>query len=138
MGQELIQECRVITHYLTGQAPPSDLIQRYQEANTTLLARINSPSDLAIVSFVGRNPWALPYLDAALAIVRRNSLLRYKILVMIAILEATPEFVHLFFPEPMSIPRFFWRVTGYGASSVLKLMVGCILYPFAVKMKYDR
>ncbi|MCI0560347.1 MAG: hypothetical protein MN733_17820, partial [Nitrososphaera sp.] len=69
MEQELIQECRVITHYLTGQAPPSDLIQRYLEVNTALLARINSPSDLAIVSFVRQRPWALPYLDAALAIV---------------------------------------------------------------------
>jgi hypothetical protein len=138
MGQELIQECRVITHYLAGQAPSSDLIQRYLEANTALLARIHSPSDQAIVSFVRRNPWALPYLDATLAVVRRDSLLRHKILVMIAILEATPEFVHLFLHEPVSILRFFWRMTGYGASSMLRLMVGCILYPFVTKMKYDR
>jgi hypothetical protein len=126
----------VIAHYLVGQSPSPDLIARYVKANQALLNDKRPATDRALVSFALRNPWALPYLDAASAILRRDSLLRQKTLVMIAILEATPEYVSYFFPQPMSAPSFFLRMAGYGVSSLFKLVVGCVLYPFATKIKY--
>ena len=131
----LAHECRVITRYLLGQEPPQDLIQRYIEANSILFTGETSRSDLAVVAFVQRNPWSLPFIDAASALFRPNSLLRNKILVMIAILEATPQFADVFIPEPFSIPQFVWRMAGYGISSMAKFLIGVFIYPFAVNSK---
>jgi len=131
----LINECHKITRYLLSQEPPQDLIQRYIEANSILFAGETPPSDRAILSFIHRNPWSLPYLDAASALFRPNSLLRNKILVMIAILEATPQFAEAFTPEPFSVPQFLWRMAGYGISSVLKFSIGVFIYPYAVNAR---
>lgn len=133
--EEWVKECRVITNYLVGESPSPVLIDRYVKANQALFNDKRPASDWALVSFALQNPWALPYLDAALAIFRRDSSLRQKILVMMAILEATPQYVSYFFPQPMSAPLFFLRMAGYGVSSLLKLAVGCVLYPFATKIK---
>jgi hypothetical protein len=54
---------------------------------------------------------------------------------MVAILEATPEFTDAFTPEPFSVPRFLWRMTGYGISCMAKCLTGIFIYPFAVKAK---
>src|SRR3990172_4381247 len=86
--EALIYECRMMTHYLLGKEPPGDLVQRYIEANSILFAGEASRPDLALVAFLRRKPWALPYMDAVLSILRPDSLLRNKILLMIAILEA--------------------------------------------------
>jgi hypothetical protein len=131
----LIQECRVITQYLLGQEPPQDLINRYIEANSIHFTGETSHTDLAIVAFVRRNPWSLPFLDAVSGFFRPNSLLRKKILLMIAILEAAPQFAVFFLPERFSIPRFLWRMSGYGLSSAVKFMIGCFIYPFAVNAR---
>lgn len=131
----LAHECRVITRYLLGQDPPQDLIQRYLQANSALFTYKASHSDLAVVAFVRRNPWSLPFIDAASALFRPNSLLRNKILVMIAILEATPQFAGAFIPEPSSIPQIAWRMAVYGISSMAKFLIGMFIYPFAVNTK---
>ncbi len=128
----LAHECRVITRYLLGQDPPEDLIQRYIQANSVLFSDKASHSDLAVVAFVRRNPWSLPFIDAASALLRPNSLLRNKILVMIAILEATPQFTGAFIPEPSSIPLIAWRMARYGISITAKFLIGVFIYPFAV------
>jgi len=131
----LAHECRAITRYLLGQEPPQDLIQRYLEANSVLFAGKASHSDLAVVAFVRRSPWSLRFIDATSALFRPNSLLRNKILVMIAILEVTPRFTGFFLPEPFSISLFFWRMAVYGLSSTAKFLIGCFIYPFAARAR---
>ena len=131
----LIHECRTITHYLLGQAPDPELIERYIEANITLIREEIPPSDKATVNFVQRHPWSLPYLDAASAFLRPQSVLRSKILLMVALLEATPQFTDIFIPESFSIPQFLWRMAGYGISSAVKVSIGILVYPFAVYLK---
>ena len=131
----LIHECRMITHYLLGQSPSPEIIQRYIEATSTLIPERIPPSDIATVNFVQRHPWSLPYLDAASALLRPQSVLRSKILLMMAVLEATPQFTDAFIPEFFSIPQFLWRMAGYGISSALKVTIGILVYPFAVYLK---
>jgi hypothetical protein len=133
--EALADESRSITHYLLGKEPPHDLVQRYIEANAILFSGGSSSSDLAMVAFVQRNPWSLPYLDSALSILRPDCLLRNKILLMVAILEATPQFTDAFRPEPFSIPQFFWRMGKYGISSIVKFLTGVLVYPFAAHVK---
>ena len=131
----LAHECRAITRYLVEQEPSQDLISRYIEANAVLFTDEASGPDLAIIAFVRKKPWSLPFLDAVSGLMRPNSLLRNKILVMIAILEATPQFSDFFLPESFSIPQFFWRMAGYGISSMAKFLIGVFIYPFAVNAK---
>jgi len=134
-AEVLVDECQRITHYLLGKRPPHDLVQRYIEANGILFSGEISSSDRAIVAFVQRNPWSLPYLDAVLSILSPGCLLRNKILLMVAILESTPQFVDAFTSEPFSILQFLCRMAGYGISSVFKFSIGILVYPFAVNAK---
>lgn len=131
----LREECHQITRYLVGQAPPPELMQRYIEAHALLLTEDPHATEAATIRFIQRHPGSLPYLDAVSAILRPGSLLRKKILVMIAILETTPTFTAFFFPEPLSAPQFFLRMVGHGFSSGIKFVVGCLLYPFAVNAR---
>ena len=133
--ETLISECKVITHYLVGRSPEEALISRYVEANQILLTDKADSTDQSILAFVRRHPQTLPYLDAALALLRRNSILRDKILLMLAILEASPSFTDAFLPEPLSRIEFFARMTGYGISSGIRFFVGSLLYPFAIRAK---
>ena len=129
---QLKEECRIITAYLVGDRPTDELIQRYINAHTILLNENRSPRELAVAAFVRRHPWALPSLDAALAVLRPAALLRSKILLLIAILETVPQYADHFFPEAVSGPRFFWQMAGYGVVSAAKFVLGCCLYPIAV------
>ena len=129
---QLKEECRIMTTYLVGAWPTDEVIQRYIDAHTILLRDSCSPKELAVATFVGRHPWSLPPLDAALAIVSPTALLRQKILLMIAILETVPQYTDHFLPEAVSGPRFFLRMAGYGLASAAKFVLGCCLYPFAV------
>ena len=134
-NEKLREECRVITGYLVGSSPPPELVERYVEANKFHFGGKQSDSDDAVVDFVRRRPGSLPYLDAALALLRPASLLRSKIFLMVAILEATTEFTEYFLPEPFSLPQFLWRLSRYGASISFRFIVGGLIYPFAVKAK---
>lgn len=130
--ENLARECRFLTHYLAGRSPSDDLVQRYLEAHRVLLSGPHEASEMAMAAFVHRHPWTLPYLDAASGLLRPHSLLRKKILLMIALLEASPEFTEFFVPEAMSVSRFLWHMTGYGLSSAAKLAVGCLIYPVSI------
>jgi hypothetical protein len=133
--ERLISECKIITHYLVGRWPEEDLVLRYVEANQILLAGRADPIDESILAFIRRRPRSLPYLDAALALLRRQAILRDKILLMLAILEATPQFTSAFLPEPLSKIGFLARMTGYGITSGIRFFIGTFLYPFAIKAK---
>lgn len=127
----LADECRVITRYLSDRFPDARLIHRYIEAHRILLGGPEDPVEIARMVFVHRNPWSLPFLDAASGLLRPHSLLRRKVLLMTALLEAAPEFTDLFVPREMSVPRLLWCMAGYGISSLAKLLVGCFLHPLS-------
>lgn len=69
----------------------------------------------AITRFVQRHPWALPGLDAALALTRPDTLLRKKLLLMAAVLETRPEYSAAFLPRDRS-----WMDVAGVALSVLR------------------
>jgi len=128
-GDEVLEtEARVFTRYLVGRVPPPELIARYVEASRTLFPAPGEPRDAALLGFVRRHPWSAHYLDAATALLRPAGLLRSKVLVMGAILEASPTFADEFLPRHAALPGLVMRVIGNGVAAVLAALLGAVLY----------
>ncbi|MBZ4421562.1 hypothetical protein [Myxococcus sp. RHSTA-1-4] len=120
-------EAHVFLRYLLGAEPPAEVVERYRAANEKLFAEPASAADARLLDYVTRRPWALPMLDAAAAFRRPDSLLRRKLLVGAAVLEATPDFTARFLPQAVSVPRLVLRGALLGLSVAFKLVVGLIL-----------
>ena len=133
--ESLRQEAILMSRYLLDSEPSEALIQRYVDANQQLLADKNTARDLAPLAFVRQHPWALPYVDAAFGLLQPDALLRNKLLVMVAILEATPDHVAAFLPITLSKPVFLLRLFGLGLSAGVKFVLGCLLYPLAMRAR---
>lgn len=122
----LADEGRVFARYLLGVEPADELVERYAAAHRALLGDPGEGS--AEVRFVHRHPGALPYLDAALGLFRRESELRQKLLVAAAVLEATPLHADIFLGRPRSPLRVLATLAGAGLASAAKLAVGVPLW----------
>ncbi len=126
------QEGLLLARYLlrTGGVP-GEAIERFEAGCKTLFGGDESAEDSALCRFVTRRPWSLAYLDAALGLLRPQALLRKKLFLMLAILEAMPQNVAAFMPRPASPFVVVARLFALGFSSGIKAIVGVILYPFA-------
>jgi hypothetical protein len=120
-------ECGRLARYLLGVAPPEALVARYHAANALLFPEPPSAEDRAILDLAARRPWALPCLDAALALLRPDALLRRKIVLLLAILETAPELAERFEPESPGALRAFSRLAASGLSAALHAAAGALL-----------
>jgi hypothetical protein len=127
--QDGILECEAKTfaQYLLDREPPADLIARYVIATRTLFPSTPEPSEQAIIDFVRRHEWALPFIDAAAGLLQPRSLLRRKILLLAAVLEASPRFVDDFLPRPSSPIACIVKLVTFGVVAVCKLAIGGLL-----------
>lgn len=66
-------------------------------------------------------------LDAATAVSRGGSLFRKKLLVMMAILETTPELADRTEPRSPGLGRLVWRLGTSGARAAFQLAAGLAL-----------
>lgn len=130
----LREEAARLGRYLVGAPPSDELVERYARAHEQVLRDPPTPADEAILGFLQAHPWSLPLLDAGTALVRSAPLLRRKLLVMTAILEATPEHVDRMLPGGgVSLPRLALRLGRAAASSGVKLIAGAALAAAVVR-----
>jgi hypothetical protein len=134
-ARHLETEARVFARYLVGRTPPQELIDRYAEANRILRTTSADGRDAALVAFVRRHPWAVPFLDAATGIFRRNGELRSKLLVMAAILETSPVFADDFLPRTVRPVALIVRLIGLGVVAVVQVCIGAALYAVAARSR---
>jgi hypothetical protein len=120
-------EARQFSRYLIGAEPSDALVARYCDANAILFAAPPSPRDRARLAFAAAHPWAIPLLDAALAVSDPTSLFRKKLLVMMAILETTPQFAARTAPRARGLAPTIARVGAAGVSTVLHVAAGLAL-----------
>jgi len=115
-------EARVFSRYLVGRLARETLRARYAEAVRTLLPAPASTRDEAIVAFARRHPWSVSLPDAACGLARPRARLREKILVMAAVLEASPDFADEFLPRTASRGILLARLAGLGTGR----FTGCV------------
>ena len=128
-------EGRLFGRYLVGREPPPELVVRYREANRILLGGSALGSEVAVVAFARRHPWSIPFLDTAAGILRPGSLLRNKILVMAAVLEASPAFADEFLSRTVHPASLVLRVLALGTLAALRAAVGMLLYVAAARSR---
>jgi hypothetical protein len=124
----LREEARRFGRYLLGAPPSDELVERYARAHDHVLREPPTPADAAILGFAGAHPWSLALLDAGTAVVGSAPLLRRKLLVMMAILEATPDHADRMIPRGgVALPRLLLRLARAGAVSAVKMAAGAAL-----------
>jgi len=128
-------EARVFARYLVGRVPPAEIVDRYRDANRALFTAPAPPTEAAVVRVVSRHPWSVSLLDAAVGIRRPGSLLRNKILVMAAILEASPTFAEEFLRPAPGVVSLVLRVVGLGTMAVGRAALGMLVYPAASRAR---
>jgi hypothetical protein len=121
---DVVLEARILAHYLIDSDPPRELTDRYVAANRLLLTGETTADENASLAFILQHPSALPFLDAAAGLFRRDSLLRKRLLLMTAILEATPLYADFFLSQPRSAASILVIVMWQTILSVLKAALG--------------
>jgi hypothetical protein len=122
-------EARIFARYLIRAEPSADVIERYGDAVARLFPDPDSARDRALLAFVGRHPWSVGCLDAAAAVVARNSRLRQRLLVMAAVLETTPEGAAEFLPRDSGVGTLLLRLPVIGLAAGCRLLAGLVLFP---------
>lgn len=131
---DLRREALWFGRYLIGAEPSEPLVERYVRANAKVLRETPTKRDAAVLAFVHAHPWSLGLLDAGTAFTRNAPLLRRKLVVMMAILEATPEFFDETAPvEDAGIPALVWRLGLAGAKAAAKITLGTLLAAVVVR-----
>jgi hypothetical protein len=131
--EPLEQEALAFSRYLVARVAPDALRVRYVEAVRTLLAAPASATDEAIVDFARRHPWSVSLLDAACGLVRPRARLREKLLVMAAVLEASPDFADEFLPRTERPALLLVRLAGLGCLAAGRTLAGLLLLPIAAR-----
>jgi len=131
---DLRREAVWFARYLIDEEPSAALVERYVRANAKVLHEAPTARDQAVLAFVHAHPWSLGWLDAGTAFLRGAPRLRRKLVVMMAILEATPAYVDRTMPvEGAGIPRLVGRLGLAGATAAVKLAAGTALAALVVR-----
>ena len=131
--ETLAAEGRAFARYLVGGIPSGDLVQRYVDASRVLFDPPTDDRDRALLGFVRRHPWSAGHLDAAAALLLPAGQLRGRILVMAAILEASPAHADAFLPCALPLPRLVTRLGLAGARAMARAAIGLVLYAVATR-----
>lgn len=118
MDPSLAREAEVFARYIIGRSPSPAEIERYARGAHTLHGGA-APGEARVVDFAVRRRLALPFLDGACGLMDPDSLLRRKLILMLAILETSPGHADAFEP-----------VTGSRASVVARLLLRASLGAF--------
>lgn len=125
----LEKEARLFARYLLDRDPPREMVERYMSANEQLGVNVATAADEHILNFSVSHPWSIPYLDAATGLLMNDSLLRKKVYVMAAVLEASPQYSDSFLPENPLPLVLFCRLIANGLKAGIKVIIGIpILY----------
>lgn len=95
-----LDDAQRIARHLIGEAATDAEAQRWLRAVTARGAALTSPRERRLWSAAMRHPWLLGPTDAGLAWLDPRSPIRHRLLLMMAILEASPHHHHMFLAAP--------------------------------------
>lgn len=84
-------ECEVFCRYLIGEAPTAYVVEKYEAGVKSEVFRQAKPTtfDLKLLQFAAKRPLLTGLADAYSRFFRPNSILRRKLVLLLAILEST-------------------------------------------------
>lgn len=127
---KLAQESRQLGRYLLGCEPGAELIDRYVDARCRLRQAGELPTDTRW-EFVQRHPWSLGFMDAAAGLLDRQSATRQHVLLMAAILEASPRHASHFLDAPAGKLAALTALAWQSVLSMGAIVVGLPLHFWA-------
>jgi hypothetical protein len=133
----LEKEARLLACYLIDSEPPPEMVVCYVDANRKLDACAVNEHDARMMKFVLAHPWSVPLLDAAAGFLQPDSLLRKKIYIMAAVLEASPRFAQQFLPKSLSYSKLFVNLTTNVFTAGIKVIIGIPIFYFLRKWIND-
>lgn len=120
----LLAEGRALGRWIIGRPVDAEFVERYASAHAHLLLTTDDPGDRAVLAYAIAHPRLLPPLDAASALVRPQSILHRKALLMTAILEASPTHAEMFLPRTRGWAGLLALAAGVGIVTVMQLALG--------------
>lgn len=126
----LDRECTIFCRYLIGQKPNEYVKKKYRAAHQASSLRNSSEcrADAFLVKVAGIGPWSTKIIDAYTRVFRPFSLVRKKLILLLALLESSAP-AHGYLdrvdegPNPVLFLRFVFRCMVFG----LVLMVGVLV-----------
>lgn len=123
--QEILREARIFGKYLVGQSVSDATCNLYSLAIEAHGLK-STGKDEKIEKFILRFPFWIGFVDGALALTNKKSVVRKKIYVMFAVLEVVPEYCDYFLPKKYSLWGVI-KVFAAGIRSVYRFAIGIIL-----------
>ena len=111
-------EAEVFGKYLLGEIPNQKCILLYENAMNKLNISLNKNEE-KLLRFIIRNPNSVKWIDSGLAMFRKESAIRKRLLVMNAILETIPEYADLFFSKRISGIYILWVGVRAGFKAII-------------------
>ena len=130
-GNVLDRECAVFCRHLIGAEPNDYVKKKYREAHQAhSWSRLDdsNPAEGFLVRVAAINPLITKVVDAYASVFRRTSLVRRKLVLLLAILESSaPTHVHLDSVDAFSVPVLFLRSLQRCLSFVVVMVVALLL-----------
>ena len=126
----LERECRIFARYLTGQEPSRYIIEKYLDFHQKIGVRDGSTRfDRFLVSTASRGPYWTRMADSYGTLFRKNSVLREKLVVVLALSEcAPPAFEGLDRVPGGGLAGAALRMAAGGMNYGLALLIGGMLF----------
>jgi hypothetical protein len=126
----LERECLIFARYLTGQAPSRYIVEKYLDFHQKIGVRGDSTRfDRFLVSTAVRGPYWTRLADSYGTVFRRNSVLRERLVVVLALLEcAPPAFETLDGVPSGGLAGAGLRLVLGGMNYALALLIGSLLF----------
>ncbi len=137
----LERECRAFCRYLTGRLPDGYVLEKYAEAHR--VARDYSGGsrfDHLLVNIAAGGPVRANFADSYAGLFARRSLLRRKLILLLAILEScAPARGFLDAIEPISSVLLYLRLLARGALFLVRVLAAAVfLFPLQVALGGSR
>jgi hypothetical protein len=119
------REAKIFAKYLAGVKIDDVTALLYAKAIEARLLLCEG-HDKRLETFILKYPFWIGFVDAALALTDKQSVLRKKIFVMLAIMETSPEYTEFFLAKKGSFFTLI-RICAVGTRSVYRFILGFFL-----------
>ena len=118
-------EAKLFAQYLGAKVDDKVLLTKYTDAIEKLKFRLNEKEE-NVMQYLHKMPFLLPFVDGAWAFLKPENGIRKRILIMNALIETQPQYVH-FFLNQKDVPFPIIKLIFRGFVAVLRGIIGVLL-----------